>query len=88
MFCKPENDKCHKRYKTKVIYLRKLKKHQMNVIYIMIFVSIIIALLFLVVFIKSVKSGQFEDMYTPSVRMLFDDELVKDTSTLKQDHKL
>ncbi len=50
----------------------------MNVIYIMIFVSIIIAILFLIAFIKSVKSGQYDDMYTPSVRMLFDDELVKD----------
>ena len=27
-------------------------------------------------FIKSVKSGQYEDTYTPSVRMLFDDELI------------
>jgi len=54
----------------------------------MIFVSIVIALLFLVIFIKSVKLGQFEDMYTPSVRMLFDDELVKDTSTLKKDQKV
>lgn len=43
----------------------------------MIFVSIIIAVLFLIVFIKSVKSGQYDDMYTPSVRMLFDDELIK-----------
>ena len=50
----------------------------MNVIYIMISVSIIIAILFLIAFIKSVKSGQYDDMYTPSVRMLFDDELVKD----------
>lgn len=52
-------------------------KSKMNVIYIMIFVSIIIAVLFLIVFIRSVKSGQYEDMYTPSVRMLFDDELIK-----------
>ena len=49
----------------------------MNVIYIMIVVSIIIAAIFLIVFIKSVKNNQYDDMYTPSVRMLFDDELVK-----------
>ncbi len=49
----------------------------MNVIYIMIGVSIVIAILFLVIFIKSVKSGQYEDVYTPSVRMLFEDELIK-----------
>jgi nitrogen fixation-related uncharacterized protein len=29
-------------------------------------------------FIKAVKSGQYDDVYTPSVRMLFDDELVKE----------
>ncbi len=50
----------------------------MNVIYIMIGVSIAIAVLFLIIFIKSVKSGQYDDMYTPSVRMLFEDELVKE----------
>ena len=48
----------------------------MDVIYIMIAVSVLIAVLFLFIFIKSVKSGQYEDMYTPSVRMLFDDEVI------------
>ena len=48
----------------------------MEVLYITIGVSIIVALIFFIAFIKSVKSGQYEDVYTPSVRMLFDDELV------------
>lgn len=48
----------------------------MEVVYITIGVSIIVAILFFIVFIKSVKSGQYDDTYTPSVRMLFDDELV------------
>ncbi|WP_111707900.1 cbb3-type cytochrome oxidase assembly protein CcoS [Lutibacter citreus] len=48
----------------------------MEVVYITIGVSIIVAIFFFIVFIKSVKSGQYEDTYTPSVRMLFDDELV------------
>jgi cbb3-type cytochrome oxidase maturation protein len=39
--------------------------------------SLVIAILFFVLFVKSVKSGQYDDVYTPSVRMLFDDELVK-----------
>ncbi|WKW46650.1 cbb3-type cytochrome oxidase assembly protein CcoS [Myroides sp. JBRI-B21084] len=47
----------------------------MGVIYILICISIFVAAIFLVLFIKSVKSGQFDDQYTPSVRMLFDDEL-------------
>ena len=35
---------------------------------------------FFVAFIRAVKTGQYDDDYTPSVRMLFDDELVKKTS--------
>lgn len=49
----------------------------MSVIYILISVSICVAVFFLIAFIKAVKSGQYDDDYTPSVRMLFDDELVK-----------
>jgi cbb3-type cytochrome oxidase maturation protein len=47
----------------------------MSVIYLLISISIIIAIGFFVAFIKAVKSGQYDDDYTPSVRMLFDDEL-------------
>ena len=48
----------------------------MEVLYITIGVSIVVALIFFYAFIRSVKSGQYDDTYTPSVRMLFDDELV------------
>ena len=34
-------------------------------------------MIFFFAFIKAVKSGQYDDDYTPSVRMLFDDELLK-----------
>ena len=49
----------------------------MSVLFILIIVSIIVAASFLGAFLWSVKSGQYEDGYTPSVRMLFDDELIK-----------
>ena len=49
----------------------------MSVIYLLITISIVVAIAFLVAFIKAVKSGQYDDDYTPSVRMLFDDEVVK-----------
>jgi len=55
----------------------------MGVIYIMILVSLLIALLFFFLFIGSVKSGQYDDTYTPSVRMLFDDEIVTDKNESK-----
>ncbi len=44
----------------------------------MLIISIIIAVFFFVAFIIAVKNGQYDDSYTPSVRMLFEDELVKD----------
>ena len=56
----------------------------MSVIYFLISISIVVAVLFLVAFIKAVKSGQYDDDYTPSVRMLFDDELIKKTKTNNQ----
>jgi len=47
----------------------------MSVIYLLISISIVVAGFFLFAFIRAVRSGQFDDDYTPSVRMLFDDEL-------------
>ena len=55
----------------------------MSVIYLLLAVSVCVALLFFAVFIIAVKKGQFDDGYTPSVRMLFEDELVKDEKTNK-----
>ncbi|MDZ4666543.1 MAG: cbb3-type cytochrome oxidase assembly protein CcoS [bacterium] len=46
----------------------------MNIIFMLIGVSLFMALGFLVAFVWSVKSGQMEDDYTPSVRILFDDK--------------
>ena len=49
----------------------------MSVIYLLLALSILVAVIFFIAFIISVKSGQYDDSYTPSVRMLFEDELVK-----------
>lgn len=46
----------------------------MIALYLTIFISTIIALIFLVLFLSSVKNNQYEDTYTPGVRMLFEDE--------------
>lgn len=56
----------------------------MGVIYILICINVFVAAVFLYLFIKSVKSGQFDDQYTPSVRMLFDDELKKKKNNKSQ----
>jgi len=46
----------------------------MNIFYLLIGVSLFAALIFLALFIWAVRSGQFEDNYTPSIRVLFDDD--------------
>jgi cbb3-type cytochrome oxidase maturation protein len=50
----------------------------MSIIYLLLSISIIVALIFLVAFLISVKTGQYDDVYTPSVRMLFDDEVIEE----------
>lgn len=51
-------------------------KTGMSVIYIVLTVSVIVGVAFFIVFLMAVKSGQYDDSYTPSVRMLFEDEIV------------
>lgn len=46
----------------------------MNIIFILIGISLFVAVTFLGAFLWAVRSGQYEDDYTPSVRMLFEDE--------------
>ncbi len=43
----------------------------------MLIVSLVIALFFLVSFLWATKSGQYDDDYTPSVRILYDDEPIE-----------
>ena len=45
----------------------------MEIIYLMVGGSMLIALIFLVAFFWAAKSGQFEEDYAPAVRILFDD---------------
>lgn len=61
----------------------------MEVIYLTMTITVIIAGLFLYLFFVNVKKGQYDDIYTPSVRMLFDDELVKEPTreTKNKDQK-
>jgi cbb3-type cytochrome oxidase maturation protein len=46
----------------------------MLIVVVLICVSLTIALLFLGLFLWNMKSGQYDDTYTPSVRMLFEDK--------------
>ena len=48
--------------------------YNMKVIFLLILVSLVIALGFLAAFLWAVRSGQYDDDYTPSIRILFDDK--------------
>jgi len=50
----------------------------MSVVVVLIGASLTVAVGFLIAFLISVKSGQFDDKYTPSVRILFEDKTKKD----------
>ncbi|WP_137403175.1 cbb3-type cytochrome oxidase assembly protein CcoS [Echinicola rosea] len=52
----------------------------MEVIFVLIGISLILALAFLVLFIRAMKAGQFDDTYTPSIRILFDKNKKSDSS--------
>lgn len=46
----------------------------MKAIFLLIILSLILAVGFLAAFIWAVRSGQYDDDYTPSIRILFDDK--------------
>lgn len=43
--------------------------------------SLVLATVFLVLFLKAVKSGQYDDSVTPAMRMLLDDEVMRKRRT-------
>lgn len=56
----------------------------MSVMFILIGISLVFALGFLAAFIYSVIGGQYDDNYTPSVRILFDDATKKSSNQNKK----
>ena len=48
----------------------------MNILYFLVGCSVLMALIFLGAFVWSLKNGQHDDVYTPGIRVLFDDELI------------
>lgn len=69
-------------YRGTVTLLNRNTGFTMKVIFLLILISLVIALGFLAAFLWAVRSGQYDDDYTPSVRILFDD---KKTETKKSE---
>ncbi len=60
---------------SKLLYLKLI----MNILYLLIGVSLLAALVFLVLFIWAVRTGQYDDNHTPAIRILFEDEEIEDS---------
>ena len=70
-----------------VEYRRNSGDTNMSAIIILILASLIVATGFLLAFLWAVKSGQFEDKVTPSMRMLWDDKKKKNINDTENSHK-
>lgn len=49
----------------------------MSVLYVVLPISIVLVVIAVVLFVWAVRRGQFDDLETPGVRMLHDDEPVR-----------
>jgi cbb3-type cytochrome oxidase maturation protein len=49
----------------------------MNIIFYLIIISLIVAGGFLAAFFWAVRNGQYDDEYTPGVRILLDDDMIE-----------
>jgi len=56
----------------------------MTAIYLMLPASLLLALIFLIAYLWSVRSGQYDDTRTPSLRILTDDAGAQAPSRLSQ----
>lgn len=59
----------------------------MGIIILLISISLIIAVGFLISFLWNMKSGQYDDTYSPSVRMLFEDGMKSTFNNIDKDGK-
>ena len=56
----------------------------MSALYVLIGISLIVAIGFLCAFLWAMKKGQNEDDYTPSVRILFENETDENNQSTKK----
>jgi cbb3-type cytochrome oxidase maturation protein len=56
-----------------------------SAIVVLIGFSLSVAIVFLIAFIWAVKNGQYDDRYTPSLRILFDDKISQNNNTKEKE---
>lgn len=57
----------------------------MDILYLMIICSVSLAVIFLIIFIISARNGQFEDDESPAVRILLENEIIKEDSPVSKE---
>ncbi len=57
----------------------------MYAIFVLIIISLTVAIGFLITFVWAVKNNQYEDDYTPSVRMLFEDKVDSEEQAINKE---
>lgn len=58
----------------------------MSAMLVLIGFSLTVAIGFLIAFLWAVKSGQYDDKYTPSLRILFDEPSMKKTVSVENNN--
>ncbi|HPE42615.1 MAG TPA: cbb3-type cytochrome oxidase assembly protein CcoS [Bacteroidales bacterium] len=58
----------------------------MSAIIVLILLGILVAGGFLIAFVWAVRNGQFDDDYSPSVRMLFENKKPKEEETVEAEN--
>ena len=59
----------------------------MDILYLMILCSVLLAAVFLVIFIINVRNGQFEDDESPAIRILLETEIIKEKPATEESLK-
>ncbi len=57
----------------------------MSIIYFLIGCSVLLAVIFLAAFLWAQKSGQNDDLYTPSMRILLEDDVNEPINIISKD---
>ncbi|MBC7556655.1 MAG: cbb3-type cytochrome oxidase assembly protein CcoS [Chryseobacterium sp.] len=60
----------------------------MDILYLMIICSVSVAAIFLIIFIIGARNGQFEDDESPAVRILMENEIIKESTKSETDKAL
>ncbi len=60
----------------------------MEIVFLLVPGSLLLVVIFLVLYLKACRSGQFDDLETPPIRMLFDDveSTIQDRALPEPDH--